>query len=210
MFTKQELADNLRSELTKNGKHLAISQQTLQNQVDALFDLLVTDESDIADVVTKIKPMFSTLNGNYEKDNADFAKKWKQEHPEPNKPKPQPKEEPIEGNEQMAELLKEFQSLKAELASSKTEKAIEAKRTALTQAFAEKGIKDEAWVSSYLKKLNVKEDTDIEAEAADALAFYNISHANVNPAPSPTGAGNGGEDKDIEDYAAKITKSMKR
>lgn len=210
MFTKQELADNLRSELTKNGKHLAISQQTLQNQVDTLFDLLVTDESDISDVVAKIKPMLSTLNGNYEKDYADFAKKWKQEHPEPNKPEPKPKEKPAEGNEQMTELLKEFQSLKAELASSKTEKAIEAKRAALTQAFAEKGIKDEAWVSSYLKKLNVKEDTDIEAEAADALAFYNISHANVNPAPSPTGAGNGGEEKDIEDYAAKIAKSMKR
>lgn len=211
MFTKQELADTLRTELTQNGKHLAISQQTFANQVDNLFDLLVTDESDIADVVAKIKPMFTTLNGNYEKDNADFAKRWAEQHPEPKKePKKEPKQKTTQEDDRFAALLEEFQSLKAELASSKAEKLISEKRSALAQAFADKGIKDEAWVSSYLKKLNVQEGTDIEAEATDALAFYNISRANVNPAPSPSGAGNGGEAKEIEAYAAEIAKSMKR
>ena len=207
MFTKQELADNLRTELTKNGKHLAISQQTLQNQVDTLFDLLVTDETDIADAVAKIKPMFITLNGNYEKDNADFAKKWEKEHQKPQETK---LEETSPENKELSEVLKELQSLKAELALSKTEKAVTAKRTELTAAFNEKGIKDKAWITSYLKKLNVTEDTDIEAETNDALAIYNISRADVKDIPSPTGAGNGGEDKSIEDYAAKIAKSMRR
>ena len=80
-FTKQQLLDALKGKLTENGKHLSISEKTIKSLSDSHYDLLVNEETELDDLVGKILPQYVSLNGNYEKDNADFIKKWREEHP---------------------------------------------------------------------------------------------------------------------------------
>lgn len=86
-FTKQQLLDTLKAKLTANGKHLSISEKTIKSLSDSHFDLLVGEDTELDDLVKKILPQYVSLNGNYEKDNADFIKKWNDEHPD-TKPNP--------------------------------------------------------------------------------------------------------------------------
>ena len=82
-FTKQQLLDSLKAKLTENGKRLSISERTIKSLCDSHYDLLVNEETELNDLVGKILPQYVSLNGNYEKDNADFIKKWNDEHPTP-------------------------------------------------------------------------------------------------------------------------------
>ena len=91
-FTKQQLLDTLKAKLTANGKHLSISEKTIKSLSDSHFDLLVGEDTELDDLVKKIVPQYVSLNGNYEKDNADFIKKWNDEHTITS---PTPKERPI-------------------------------------------------------------------------------------------------------------------
>lgn len=196
-FTKQQLSDALKAKLTENGKHLSISVKTLTSQSDNLYDLLVKEDSELDDVVSKVLPQFTTLNGNYEKDNADFIKKWKEEHPLP-KPPSLPDDNP--GDTRLDTLLKEIQGMKEEREKEKAERDATRKRAELLAKLKEKGVKDEKWTDAYLRKVSVTGETDIESEAKDALEFYNLTHSDINPDlnPKPTG---GGEHKDKDQFA---------
>ncbi len=189
-FTQQQFSDALKAKLTENGKHLSISEKTLQIQSDNLYGLLANEETELDDLVTKTLPQFVTLNGNYEKDNADFIKKWEAEHPTE---KPKEGEEKKDGNqssEEMKAILNRLKELEEKNAATEAEKIVTQKKSELLAKFKEKNIKDEKWAEKYLAKINISKDTDIESEAAYALDFYNLSHAKY-PNQTP-GAGGGG------------------
>ena len=192
-FTQQQFSDALKAKLTENGKHLSISEKTLQVQSDNLYGLLVNEETELDDLVTKTLPLFATLNGNYEKDNADFIKKWEKEHPTTT-PAPQ-KTEGVEKNEphseEMKAIMKRLQELEEKNAAAEAETLVKQKRSELLAKFKEKNIKDEKWTEKYLSKINISKDTDIEKEATDALDFYNLSHAKYTTRTPGTGGGGG-------------------
>ena len=197
-FTKEQLLDALKAKLTANGKHLSISEKTIKSLSDSHYDLLVSEETEISDLVSKILPQYVSLNGNYEKDNADFIKKWKEDHPEP-KPKPKPNGAPNPDDNSSSEvekkLLERLEALERKEAEAEAARLTSVKRGELLDKFKEKGISDDKWINAYLKKLSISKDTDIEAETADALDFYNLSHANSGGRNTPGNSGsnnNGG------------------
>lgn len=189
-FTKEQLLDALKAKLTANGKHLSISEKTIKSLSDSHYDLLVSEETEIDDLVSKILPQYVSLNGNYEKDNADFIKKWKEEHPEP-KPKPGKTPNPDDNGSSEVEkkLLERLEALERKEAEAEAARLVSAKRGELLEKFKEKGISDNKWIDAYLKKLSISKDTDIEAETADALDFYNLSHANNGGRRTPDNSG---------------------
>ena len=195
-FTKEQLLDALKAKLTANGKHLSISEKTIKSLSDSHYDLLVSEETEISDLVNKILPQYVSLNGNYEKDNADFIKKWKEDHPES---KPKQNDAPNPGNNNPSEvekkLLERLEALERKEAEAEAARLTSVKRGELLDKFKEKGISDDKWINAYLKKLSISKDTDIEAETADALDFYNLSHANSGGRNTPGNSGgnnNGG------------------
>ena len=195
-FTKEQLLDALKAKLTANGKHLSISEKTIKSLSDSHYDLLVSEETEISDLVNKILPQYVSLNGNYEKDNADFIKKWKEDHPEP-KPKSNDAPNPDNNNSSEVEkkLLERLEALERKEAEAEAARLTSVKRSELLDKFKEKGISDDKWINAYLKKLSISKDTDIEAETADALDFYNLSHANSGGRNTPGNSGgnnNGG------------------
>lgn len=187
-FTKEQLLDTLKAKLTANGKHLSISEKTIKSLSDSHYDLLVSEETEISDLVNKILPQYVSLNGNYEKDNADFIKKWKEDHPEPN-----PNDTPNPNNDNSSEvekkLLERLEALERKEAEAEAARLTSVKRGELLKKFKEKGISDDKWIEAYLKKLSISKDTDIEAETTDALDFYNLSHANNGGRNTPGNSG---------------------
>ena len=194
-FTKEQLLDALKAKLTANGKHLSISEKTIKSLSDSHYDLLVSEETEISDLVNKILPQYVSLNGNYEKDNADFIKKWKEDHPEP-KPKPNDAPNPDNNNSSEVEkkLLERLEALERKEAEAEAARLTSVKRGELLDKFKEKGISDDKWINAYLKKLSISKDTDIEAETADALDFYNLSHANSGGRNTPGNSGGNNND----------------
>ena len=195
-FTKEQLLDSLKAKLTANGKHLSISEKTIKSLSDSHYDLLVSEETEISDLVNKILPQYVSLNGNYEKDNADFIKKWKEDHPEPkSKPNDAPNPDNNNSSEVEKKLLERLEALERKEAEAEAARLTSVKRGELLDKFKEKGISDDKWINAYLKKLSISKDTDIEAETADALDFYNLSHANSGGRNTPGNSGgndNGG------------------
>ena len=195
-FTKEQLLDALKAKLTANGKHLSISEKTIKSLSDSHYDLLVSEETEISDLVNKILPQYVSLNGNYEKDNADFIKKWKEDHPEPkSKPNDAPNPDNNNPSEVEKKLLERLEALERKEAEAEAARLTSVKRGELLDKFKEKGISDDKWINAYLKKLSISKDTDIEAETADALDFYNLSHANSGGRNTPGNSGgndNGG------------------
>lgn len=178
-FTKQQLLDTLKAKLTANGKHLSISDKTIKSLSDSHFDLLVNEETELDDLVSKLLPQFVSLNGNYEKDNADFIKKWNKEHPQKNLEE-EPGENGKEGkesNDSISKLLKRLEALEQRDAEHEAERLVSGKRSELLAKLKEKGINDTKWVDAYMKKLTLTKDSDIEKELSDAEEFYNISHS---------------------------------
>lgn len=185
-FTKEQLLDSLKAKLTANGKHLSISEKTIKSLCDSHYELLVNEETELDSLVAKILPQYVSLNGNYEKDNADFIKKWKEEHPDT---KPTTKGEPTksEGNEggddRMNKLLDRLEVLEKANKEAQTAKIMSQKRNELLSAFKEKGIKDEKWTEKYIAKISISDETDVEKETEDALDFYNLSHVSTTRTP---------------------------
>ena len=94
--------------------------------------------------------------------------------------------------------------MKAEREKDKAERAAKEKRTELLAKFKSEGIEDEDWAKSYVKKLNIGAETDIEAETKDALTLYNKSQSHFPDGGTPGAAGGGTPDpkdefKDIVD-----------
>lgn len=209
-FTKQQLLDTLKAKLTANGKHLSISDKTIKSLSDSHFDLLVNEETELDDLVSKLLPQFVSLNGNYEKDNADFIKKWNAEHPQKD-PKTEPEGNEGNGNEPndaMSKLLKRLEALEQRNVEYEAEKQVSGKRSELLAKLKEKGIKDTKWIDAYMKKLTLTKDSDIAQELSDAEEFYNISHSSRKATtPGASGQGDGGEKVDFSDVVGIINPS---
>ncbi len=185
-FTKEQLLDSLKAKLTANGKHLSISDKTIKSLSDSHYELLVNEETELDSLVEKILPQYVSLNGNYEKDNADFIKKWKEEHPDT---KPTTKGETTDnkggegGDDRINKLLSRLEVLEKANKEAQTAKIMSQKRNELLSAFKEKGINDEKWTEKYIAKISISDETDVEKETEDALDFYNLSHVSTTRTP---------------------------
>lgn len=217
-FTKEEFSEELKKKLTNNGKKkLAQSDRTFNAQVERIYKRLEKredDETELDDAVADYLPDFEEIEGNMRKDNASFINDWKKSHPEKD-----PDKDPdghtgnvgqkeqggnSGGDDAMSKILAKLDALEKKQNERDKAEKIADKRKELKSALKKDGVEDTEWIDSYIKKLNITEDTDIDEEKDDALKLYNKSNSQTPPYQTPGGAGGkGGNDTDLSDLKPK-------
>ena len=186
-FTKEQAFEILRSNLTNGGKKtLRMSEKSINAQLDTLIPLVANDEMELNDFIEKVKPTFATMNSNAEKDNSDFIKQWKEQHPEqnpdPKNPEP-PKSTPE--NPEIKAMMDRIAALEKENNENKLKAEVAEKRTELVAKMKEKGITDAEWIDSFLGEVAIDKGIDVDAKAESFLKIYNKSKSAVNPSQTP-------------------------
>ena len=144
-FTKEQAFEILRSNLTNGGKKtLRMSEKSINAQLDTLIPLVANDEMELNDFIEKVKPTFATMNSNAEKDNSDFIKQWKEQHPEqnPDPNNPEPKKPTSTDNTEMKALMDRIEALEKENNENKLKAEVAEKRSELVAKMKETGITD--------------------------------------------------------------------
>lgn len=197
-FTEEEFSEKLKKSLTSDGKKpMQMSERTFNKFVGKIYKRIgkYDEESELDASVEEYLEEFEELEGNYNKDRADFVKDWKEKHPDKKEPEKKEPNEDKDTDERITSLLKKVEEMQAEMKEAKTKAAISKKRDELKSTLKKAGIDDSEWIKGYLGKLNITEDTDVDSEKDDALKLYN--RQNVSPSyqtPGYTGGGNGKPD----------------
>ena len=183
-FTKEQAFEILRSNLTNGGKKtLRMSEKSINAQLDTLIPLVANDEMELNDFIEKVKPTFSTMNSNAEKDNSDFIKQWKEQHPDQNNP--EPKKPTSTDNPEIKAMMDRIEALEKENNENKLKAEVAEKRSELVAKMKEKGITDTEWIDSFLGEVTINKDVDVEAKAESFLKIYNKTKAIVDPSNTP-------------------------
>ena len=208
-FTKEEFSEKLKERLTNKGKKpMQQSERTFKKLVEKIYARLEKrddDDTELDDAVADYLEDFQEIEGNLNKDKADFVKEWKKKHSEPNPDDDEDDDE--DGNDddedegkrrkgkkksndsKLDKLLKEIEDLKKGQSRRDTEENIANLRKELKSKLKKEGVDDEEWLDSYLKKLSINEDTDLDDEKDDAIKLFNRSKAGNDPSPTPKNGG---------------------
>ena len=183
-FTKEQAFEILRSNLTNGGKKtLRMSEKSINAQLDTLIPLVANDEMELNDFIEKVKPTFATMNSNAEKDNSDFIKQWKEQHPDQNNP--EPKKPTSTDNPEIKAMMDRIEALEKENNENKLKAEVAEKRSELVAKMKEKGINDTEWIDSFLGEVKIDKDIDVEAKAESFLKIYNKTKAIVDTSQTP-------------------------
>lgn len=219
-FTKDEFSEELKKRLSNNGKKkLSISPQTYDGRTSRAYARLEKwdDERELDEVVNEYLEEFEELEGNYRRDYATFVKtKTKELEEEFGKKNPKNTDDPTGnggqggqggnagGDDAMSKILAKLEALEKKQNERDKAEKIAAKRKELKSALKKDGVEDAEWIDSYIRKLNITEETDIDEEKDDALKLYNKSNSQTPPNQTPGGAGGkGGNDVDLSDLRPK-------
>lgn len=198
-FTKEQALEQLKSELTKNGKTLHLSDRTINGHIDDLLPLLVNDETELSDFINKAFPFVKRVDANFEKEKADFIKSYKPAEATPAPADPTKKEESVNPMDSiLAEMQKRLDAVTQTLEAERKGKVLQEVKSRLKSTMKEKGIKEDKWAEKYLSEIEVSENMDVEAKAKAALEIYNLSHAQNTPSITPQVPTNGSGDKKID------------
>lgn len=179
-FTKEEFSEKLKNKLTNNGKKpMQQSERTFKKLVEKIYARLEKkgdEETELDDAVTDYLDDFEEIEGNLNKDKADFIKEWKENHPE------NVTQEPVSqthqnGDDKFDQLLKKFEEMERREAERDRADKISKIKKELKNSLKKDGIEDSEWLDGYLNKLTINEDTDVEEEKNDALKLYNKANA---------------------------------
>lgn len=183
-FTQNEAAKKISAILTRGGKDLQMSERSINENLDSLMKMLVTDETEIDDFIAKVRPMFETMNANAKKDYSDFVNKWKEEHPE-SEPSTEKKPPQNKANPELEAALERIAALEKDKEESSKRASIAQKRKDLASKLKEKGVKDDEWMSDFLSEVNITEDFDVDGKVETYVKLYNKSQASGGGAPAP-------------------------
>ena len=200
-FTKEEFSEKLKERLTNKGKKpMQQSERTFKKLVEKIYARLEKrddDETELDDAVADYLEDFEEIEGNLNKDKADFVKEWKKNHPQPdpdddynddddddddddNGRKNNRKGKKNGNDSKLDKLLKEVEDLKKAQSKRDTEEKIAKIRKDLKASLKKEGVDDDEWLNGYIKKIVITEDTDIEEEKKDALNLFNKTNSVVN------------------------------
>jgi hypothetical protein len=221
-FTQTEAAKKISAILTRGGKKCYLSERTINEQLDTLMKLLVNDETELDDFISKVEPMFKTSNGNAQNDQSEFVRLWNEQHPEPKpNPEPDPKGNLTGGkpNETkpedktatlMQELLEKINGLEQARNADLLERQISEKRNELRAELKKKGVANDKWIDIATSKLAINADTAVEDEATSLLEQYNLLVTNQSPTPTPGQPnGSGQAQNDSLKLAAQMVKEKR-
>lgn len=210
-FTKEDAFEKLKGILTNNGKKtLRMSEKSIMTQLENLMPLIANDEMELTDFVEKVTATFNVMNSNAEKDNSDFIKQWKKEHPVP------PTEPPIDPLVHTDDVLSsKLAALEARVKASEDEKSLQVKRKAIKEKLKGKKISAE-WCDIVLDAMPISLEDEVDDKVEKLTILYNKSHAvfpNKFPEWTPGNAGGGNMDieqfKDIKDSLKKREEAAK-
>lgn len=183
-FTSDQLTEALKAKMTITGKKLAVSDRTIKAQAERICKRIekAGQEPELDDVVAEYLPDMEEIDANMRNDNSVFIKEWEKTHAQP-QPQPEtretakPQKDVTPTDKRIDALMKEIQGIKADWQADRDREAAKAKAAELRNTLSQKGIKDSKWIDAYTRKLNVNKDTNVDAEATDALSLYNLSRA---------------------------------
>ena len=196
-FTKEEFSEKLKDKLTNKGKKpMQQSERTFKKLVEKIYARLEKrddDETELDDAVADYLEDFEEIEGNLNKDKADFIKDWKDKHPDPKPNDPPTPHAPPSNDDKFDKLMKKFEELEKREAEREKSEKIAKLRKELKAKLKKEGVEDAEWLDGYLKKLTITEETDIDEEKEDALKLYNKANSTTNQFTPGNPAGKGGE-----------------
>ena len=209
-FTKEEARKDLVAKLTAKGEKLNLSERSINEQLDALMSLIANEETELADFIDKVTPLFKTADANVRNDIsvgiADFKKSYK---PEEKKEEVKSEEKKTEADDAYAKLLKRLDDLENESKANKAKETVNGLKQSFVAKVKEKGVKDDEWLNFYLETAVIDENFDVDAKAEACLKFYNKSKAGIKTDVTPEKGGGKSDDKYLNDVIAAASASAK-
>lgn len=209
-FTKEEAHKDLVAKLTAKGEKLNLSERSINEQLDALMPLIANEETELADFIDKVTPLFKTADANVRNDVsvgiADFKKSYK---PEEKKEGVKDDKKDPQAEDAYAKLLKRLDDLENEAKVNKAKETVNGLKQSFIAKVKEKGVKDDEWLNFYLETAVIDENFDVDAKAEACLKFYNKSKAGIKPDVTPERGGGKSDDKYLNDVIAAASASAK-
>ena len=176
-FTKEQAVEQLKGLLTEGGKTLHLSDRTINENIDDLIPLLVNDETELSDFISKALPFVKRTNANFEKEKADFIKSYKPTQSQTTQQ--QQSKTPPTDDDALSQLQAQIQQLQDKIEREEKEKALSQVRKNFKSELKSAGIKDDKWIDTYISKIQISEDLDIKEEAKSTLELYNLSRVDI-------------------------------
>lgn len=204
-FTKEQLSEALKAELTNNGKkNLAMSERSFNEEVEDIYADLEesgnNEELELADAVGKKIKRLERIDNNVRNDNSKFVKEWEKNHPQKNDGDGNGDGNSDGGNKsELQKMQEQINSLLKREEENNKAKAVSEKRSQLKSALKGKDVKNEYWINDQLELIHIDSETDVDALTERLVKSYNKFNANTPPNITPGGAGGGTEKSD--DYA---------
>lgn len=209
-FTKEEAHKDLVAKLTAKGEKLNLSERSINEQLDALMPLIANEETELADFIDKVTPLFKTADANVRNDVsvgiADFKKSYK---PEEKKEEVKDDKKDPQADDAYAKLLKRLDDLENESKANKAKETVNGLKQSFVAKVKEKGVKDDEWLNFYLETAVIDENFDVDAKAEACLKFYNKSKAGIKTDVTPERGGGKSDDKYLNDVIAAASASAK-
>ena len=192
-FTKEDACKDLMSKIPTKGETLQLSERSINEQLETLMPLLANDETELADFVASVLPVFKTADANVRANVSAQVKEYKEKNPIQEPPK---KQEPSKKeDDEVAKLLERINALEKKNADNEKAKTLAQRRSDITAIMKEKGVKDGEWINDFLEAVSLDgEDFDAATRAESYVKIYNKTKSKVNKNISPEDPDGGGGD----------------
>jgi ABC-type Fe3+-hydroxamate transport system substrate-binding protein len=197
-FTKEEACKDLMSKIPSTGETLQLSERSINAQVETLLPLLANDETELADFVSQVLPIFKTADANIRGDVSAQVREYKEKNPV-QKPVP-PVEQPKEDNE-ISKLLDRISALEQKNADNEKAVVLATRKRQVSEKLEEKGCNDKEWIDNLLAEVNLEgEEFDAEARAERYIKMYNKKEAQTPKDTTPKTPKGG----DVDSYVKSV------
>jgi hypothetical protein len=192
-FTKEDACKDLMSKIPTKGETLQLSERSINEQLETLMPLLANDETELADFVASVLPVFKTADANVRANVSAQVKEYKEKNPIQEPPK---KQEPSKKeDDEVAKLLERIDALEKKNADNEKAKTLAQRRSDITAIMKEKGVKDGEWINDFLEAVSLDgDDFDAATRAESYVKIYNKTKSKVNKNLSPEESEGGGGD----------------
>lgn len=192
-FTKEDACKDLMSKIPTKGETLQLSERSINEQLETLMPLLANEETELADFITSVLPIFKTADANVRANVSAQVKEYKEKNPIQEPPKKQ--ETSKKEDDEVAKLLERINALEQKNADNEKAKALAKRRSDVTAIMKEKGVKDGEWINDFLEAVSLDgDDFDAATRAESYVKIYNKTKSKVNKNLSPEESEGGGGD----------------
>jgi hypothetical protein len=191
-FTKEDAHKELVGKMTAKGEKLNLSERSISEQLDTLIPLIANEETELADFIDKVLPVFKTADANVRNDVSVGIRAYEDKNP---------KQEPTKQNTETgeSELEKRLKAMEEKLAKSESEKRVASIRGEVLGKLKEKGIEDVEWCDKLLSLVSFDDNYDVEANVESYVALYNQQES-ITGKRTPRGAGGGDGEKTLKNF----------